>query len=87
MRVLSIPQTITTTTGSYWWRDWEDKADGGTAPAKCNLPAYCYLHEGIVYSLNTSEQRGIAGGKVWWEVKPASKELVKKMREYFPEKF
>ena len=87
MKVLSISQTIAAKNGSYWWRDWEDKADGGIAPAKCNLPAYCYLHQGVIYSLYVSEQRGIAGGRVGWEVVPASKELAEKMREYFPEKF
>jgi len=87
MRVLTTEQTIAAGSGHYWWRDWTDKADGGKAPAKCNLPAYCYLHEGEVYSLTVDEQRGVAGGHADWEVKKASPPLAAKLREVFPQKF
>lgn len=87
MKVLTIGETIAQETGHYWWRDWEDKADGGKAPAKCNLPAYCYLYGGEVYSLTVDEQRGMAGGHVAWEVEKATPALTAKLREVFPDKF
>jgi hypothetical protein len=86
MKVLTIGETIAKGKGHYWWRDWEDKADGGTAPAKCNLPAYCYLYDGEVYSLTVDEQRRMAGGNVDWEVEKASPALSAKLREVFPNK-
>ena len=68
MKVLTISQTITAAAGHYWWRDWEDKADGGLAPARPNAALGCYIFEGEVYSLSQTRQSGMAGGHCDWEV-------------------
>ena len=68
MKVLTISQTITTAAGHYWWRNWEDKADGGLAPARPNAALGCYIFEGEVYSLSQTRQSGMAGGHCDWEV-------------------
>lgn len=76
IRVLSIPETINKKQGSYWWRNWEDRAGGGTAPAKTNAALCSYIYEGKVFYLVTTDQRGIAGGKVIWEVVEATNQYL-----------
>jgi len=68
MKVPTVDQTIKQATGHYWWRDWEDKADGGHAPARPNASFSCYISDGEVFSLTQTRQSGMAGGSCDWTV-------------------
>jgi len=77
MKILTIQQTITAEAGHYWWRDWEDKADGGAAPARPNAALSCYIFEGKVYSLSQTRQSGMAGGSCDWSVERVQSEKLR----------
>ena len=79
MKVLNIEETVTQATGEYWWRDWEDRADGGKAPARTNAVLACYIFKGEVYSLSQTRQSGMAGGHVDWEVEKVTSQ---KLRDF-----
>jgi len=87
MKTLNVYETITSKSGSFWWRDCEDHACGGERPSECNLTSGCYLYDGIIFNLITHTENGSSGGKCSWEVIEASQELSDLLKKKFPDKF